>query len=1039
MKDCYRAAARGIFHATQSESADGGGAAAAAAPRLAQWRAQGRFWQAKLPIVQEGLHADDPTEAAGSWLRLFPSTSEAGCILCRGYRCKVGTLRLPNLKRHHRSKAHIKQVKSFLRHAVGPTGRTTAGSPSKEDFCKVWDSIASGQTPASALVRQKVEKIQWLLGESIFTVDRRAIAAAASIAIARDESKGALVVRFSCTSEKLEQRSGILGIVRGFGQTASAVTRATQAVFKEFCTPNPRGRFGGGGALQMSNRLYNHLNNKIEFMTTDAALNELLSARLMPTGPNPLTPNLKMCLRDYAHGSRRIISRPFHADPFLNRLHSTFIASKRSICQRIEHSHIFKSIFAEKVKDQPVNTPPVRNLSAAKHRYESYAKPTGRFVHQQLALIATASTISVMRPGKTEGNDANAYLEALDNESYLQMAMMADAEDEGLLLTRQCDQEDVDLAEVSHFASMFLERIVCLFQGDAKCFTITGYTKFAMELLQTPRNFFLKGGVLRTLGGAGHPSEAVKQRCVQRMVAWTHLAVAVVRAEFPDFEVVMSFDAFSLNEGRRCSDDVDNASVRRLAKAFGVSAEALAAQLRDHRRMAIAGFKQGAGTFAAWKQAVQRTQSRASLKQLHPVDALLPVLIRYGTFKGSTSGVEQVNGACRRLLCHRTHAEDSVQCRIVKVAVSKGVPDSDVIVGVAQEKWAKYFGLARQPRGRRLDLGKPRRSATGRQPEACSVTGRQPEARSVTGRQPEALQRRGLPTEKGFLQARRQDLGTATEARKPEAAAADTRGSWEEGHSREELYQRRKRFTRKFSAMQQGMLLDEELTEGFQRNAAKFAKTQTAEDRRRGTAETRLAARVAPSGLTFADCQNKSVYMQRVPAQPADLERLLRTHAHVVNDRGLADIFLVPNVASPSDHIHWHAVLRGCHLMSHQVVLQGKGPAIKFEAANQKPRWLFLSRRFKTQHPQICTIITHCAGRFRVLGSKSEFMRVFEKVKAPAKAPQMSRLLLVLSLREDISKGPTHAKLSPIVGALALLQRLRRVDAARSTLGYCSM
>ncbi len=128
--------------------------------------------------------------------------------------------------------------------------------------------------------------------------------------------------------------------------------------------------------------------------------------------------------------------------------------------------------------------------------------------------------------------------------------------------------------------------------------------------------------------------------------------------------------------------------------------------------------------------------------------------------------------------------------------------------------------------------------------------------------------------------------------------------------------------------------------------------------------------------------------------------------------------------------------------MSHEAVLRGKGPAIKFEAANQRPRWVFFSRRFKAQHLQICALVTDCrggAGRFRVLGSKSEFMRVFEKVKAPAKAPQMSRLLLVLSLREDISKWPTHAKLSPIVGALALLQRLRRVDAARSTLGYCSM
>ena len=53
------------------------------------------------------------------------------------------------------------------------------------------------------------------------------------------------------------------------------------------------------------------------------------------------TPNMSFIVRDKAHGSRRILSRPWACDDYLNTVASSLIKDPSSIAQLIQHSEDF--------------------------------------------------------------------------------------------------------------------------------------------------------------------------------------------------------------------------------------------------------------------------------------------------------------------------------------------------------------------------------------------------------------------------------------------------------------------------------------------------------------------------------------------------------------------------------------------------------------------------------------------------------------------------------------------------------------------------
>jgi hypothetical protein len=392
-----------------------------------------------------------------------------------------------------------------------------------------------------------------------------------------------------------------------------------------------------------------------------------------------------------------------------------------SICQRIQHSHDLRDMYAENVQsyvDGPFKNS--KGLGAAKHRYESWAKPFAMVVMTLPAMIRTAEEISLVRAGKPEGNDADRFLKFLNAERVVQLGMMADGADEAVVLIRIFDDEQTDPARQSDELWMFRRRLELLFGSrTARCFTLEGYTKTACDFLES-RIHVLKqrGKVLTAFGGPGSVAQ-VKQSCLARMQTWTKLCDYIIAAEFPDFDLIHSFWIFNVTGSRAKTGHgyVDDhpamvaacatervACFKRLATAFGVDEHALTEQFNKclpiaQHRAGTLGHSNG----AAWKFAVHRLAKRMKM------DSLSTVLQRYLGFGMSTTGVEHTFSTIRDALAHRSQAELKNVKRLLVLTRLCSMQDPafvSTIVGEAREIWMTIHSPSRHG-GEHYDKGVP--------------------------------------------------------------------------------------------------------------------------------------------------------------------------------------------------------------------------------------------------------------------------------------------------------------------------------------------
>lgn len=197
---------------------------------------------------------------------------------------------------------------------------------------------------------------------------------------------------------------------------------------------------------------------------------------------------------------------------WLDLVEQTFLKGPASLTQLIQNSLVISGIFRRHCAE--VNNSlraQIFNLRAAKHRYESFATPAGRCVQWIDAFIGTASELLV-RSDTDNRVAAECFLQFLTSESYLQLAMMADAAAEALRLVRFCDTDDMPIEDLSFEIASFIKR-VCLMFVDGKVTSIDGYTTFAIQNLKNLRVLQTKTGV-KVFGGEGEPSAETVTRCL---------------------------------------------------------------------------------------------------------------------------------------------------------------------------------------------------------------------------------------------------------------------------------------------------------------------------------------------------------------------------------------------------------------------------------------------------------------------------------------------------------------------------------------------
>jgi hypothetical protein len=184
----------------------------------------------------------------------------------------------------------------------------------------------------------------------------------------------------------------------------------------------------------------------------------------------------------------------------------------------------------------------IRNVACSKARFDSTSLPFRRACLNYEALLTTAQQVVRLRRSTDEAKVAERFLTFCDEETLIQLAMMSDGGDEAIGHTRVCDSDDIDQATLPLEHDRFLSRIVMLFGAERRCLT-SGCTGFMLEALKHPV-IVMVGGDPKTIGGRDAVRPEVVQRCLARMQAWTKLARLVIRAEFPDWEILSAFSVF---------------------------------------------------------------------------------------------------------------------------------------------------------------------------------------------------------------------------------------------------------------------------------------------------------------------------------------------------------------------------------------------------------------------------------------------------------------------------------------------------------------
>ena len=285
----------------------------------------------KLPLqsCSTCLFASETTSGRRHWLTAF--SHGFGCSVCTAAGVDTvwgkGTVKSPialkkqTLDRHQQSKLHT----SAAHEGDIIMGRRV---PSASLFEKVWQAMQSGTFSCKALAnicemsRCKVLKIKQCLGQASQEETFEFLSSEDLVlSLHNDASKSWLCVRYTGCNRNLERRSGLMGFVdlrKWKDAWAENVKDATMCAIKKACCPP--------GTLEHDEQLFKKVLESIEVYNADAAKDEQLAGSLlrgqklgdMVYAP-ALLPSIKIIHKDKTHAARRLTSRGWAADVFLNQ------------------------------------------------------------------------------------------------------------------------------------------------------------------------------------------------------------------------------------------------------------------------------------------------------------------------------------------------------------------------------------------------------------------------------------------------------------------------------------------------------------------------------------------------------------------------------------------------------------------------------------------------------------------------------------------------------------------------------------------------
>ena len=198
------------------------------------------------------------------------------------------------------------------------------------------------------------------------------------------------------------------------------------------------------------------------------------------------------------------------------------------------------------------------------------------------------------------------------------------------------------------------------------------------------------------------------------------VTVSVVKAEFPEFDVIRAFNCMNLAKDRKGtrtqqavqseSDAADIRNIERLALLLDLDPLALRMQLHGHRPIARLHYLEAGGCtcMEAWKVALEKTQRHHASAKRHPVDQLRQLVACYACLGMSSSGVEQGFSKLNKNICAQSNAGNETEKRLTKLILDKdfmSAAEVDEAIALARKVWPEHFGESRHGSSKRIDRG----------------------------------------------------------------------------------------------------------------------------------------------------------------------------------------------------------------------------------------------------------------------------------------------------------------------------------------------
>lgn len=382
--------------------------------------------------------------------------------------------------------------------------------------------------------------------------------------------------------------------------------------------------------------------------------------------------------------------------------------------------------------------------------------------------------------------------------------------------------------------------------------------------------------------------------------------------------------------------------LHRLARVFQVDADQLGHELGKLFPVAARlRIDRGLSNLAAWRVAIATTErARSSYTLL----ALGPVLVRYGAWTVSTSGVEQ-SFAIRRWVVSKLKKSVSPQTEQDRLTITcHTLADPSELTAIcegAQAVWRQLYGrphaFARRIRG------------SNRPCKRLDVVG--------TLHESTWLKRRRTSTQ-NVVDAHASSSASCSIEDRFEAARKASLPVWSDRHDKEVTFQAAHRHLRALDATNRGHLLDEEVTPEMAALATARKKHVASLDAGSARAAARLAAEAAPKPP--APLSTWTVHVD--PGLRAD--SILQASLHELGCNQAEqfffnDVFVVPDVVHPPMSVRWCASIAGSRVSDPEFIRSRgtHGICAKYNPSLRMKRFVWLSAAFRTAYPGIASIL----------------------------------------------------------------------------------